>query len=80
MLLLNTFYYDFSFPLTSAKGSVMMVQPMFLVIKVSGLRTRILKDEIRATYVHCRAHNLNGSPRSNKKKKQKRNYRYAQLD
>ena len=26
---------------------------------VSGLRTKILKDESRATYVHCRAHNLN---------------------
>ena len=26
---------------------------------ISGLRTRILKDESRATYVHCRAHKLN---------------------
>ena len=26
---------------------------------VSCLRTKILKDDSRATYVHCRAHNLN---------------------
>ena len=26
---------------------------------ISGLRTKILKDKSRATYVHCRAHNLN---------------------